>query len=171
MKLDTNLKHMAILAVLVWVLAFMMGCGTKYANWVKEVNNPPAECEESVIYQTVPLADITSGIVIISLDEFVKMGEGYKSWAISMNTKVIELADNPMTTYVTFATEMTAEAMRLNEWWGSEVVVLVKPVFDAFLKIDKPMNVCDRAFIKSFCQRRIGSLQRQACFLSFCPLG
>lgn len=140
--------------LLLCVLALIGGC-SKYRLAISALNQVNEQCADSIIYRTIPAPDITSGIIQISLNQFVKANEGYRSWALSIHQKAISLVDDPAMTPAKFATEIVAETLKINEWWGAELVRLVEPVFDVFKVTNTLMSNCDREFIKRFCQARL----------------
>ena len=153
-----------ILLLCVLLMAFVGGC-SKYRVAVSAINQVNEECANSIIYKTIPAPDISSGIIQISLNQFIKANEGYRSWAISINQKAIDLVQDPAMTPAKFGAEITAATLQINKYWGAELVRLVEPVFDAFAATKTPMDQCDREFIKRFCQQRIEHWENMA-FLS-----
>ena len=152
-----------LLLLCVLLLAFA-GC-SKYQVAVSAINQVNEECANSIIYRTIPAPDISSGIIQISLNQFIKANEGYRSWAISINQKAIDLVEDPTMTPAKFATEITASTLQINQYWGAELVRLVEPVFDAFAATNTKMDQCDREFIKRFCKQRLEHWENVA-FLS-----
>ena len=142
------------LLLLFCVFVLVAGCA-KYKLAISSLNAISDECQNSIIYRTIPAPDISSGIIQISLNQFIKAGPEWRSWAISINQKAIELADDPAMTPAKFAAEITAEVMLINKWWGAELVRLVEPVFDAFKTTNGLMDQCVREFIKRFCKQRL----------------
>ena len=154
-------KLLLLLCVLLMAFA---GC-SKYRVAVSAINQVNEECANSIIYNTIPAPDISSGIIQISLNQFIKANEGYRSWAISINQKAIDLVDDPAMTPAKFAAEITAATLQINKYWGAELVRLVEPVFDAFAATNTKMDQCDREFIKRFCKQRLEHWENVA-FLS-----
>ena len=152
-----------LLLLCVLLMAFA-GC-SKYRVAVSAINQINEECANSIIYKTIPAPDISSGIIQISLNQFIKANEGYRSWAVSINQKAIDLVEDPAMTPAKFAAEITAATMQINQWWGAELVRLVEPVFDAFKTTNGLMDKCDREFIKRFCKQRLEHWENVA-FLS-----
>ena len=158
------MKKLLIFLVVMGFVAATFGCA-KYKLVISAINQASKECSNSTIYKLVPLPEISSGVIQISLNQFIKANEGYRTWAMSINNKAIELVDDPTTTNDKFATEITAQTMQINKWWGSELVRLAGPVFAALTGNYEVMDQCDRELIRTFCKQRLEHWQSVA-FLS-----
>jgi hypothetical protein len=148
------------LFILLVALSFI-GC-TGWSNFVSDLGGIPEGCEESPIYKAIPMADLAKGPITVMLDQV--NNEGYRSWALSMNKKAIEVASDPNSTYSDFALKIFSETMEVNKWWGSEIVALSAPIFNSFTGDYNKMDDCTRSYIISFCTMRLNTLEAKYPF-------
>lgn len=166
------MKKLSVLLVSVClVFGIVFGCAQyqQYTSWVRDTNNVPSECQDSIVYNHIPMADLTKGILQVTA-QFVSANEGYRRWGISLHKKAIELAKDPNMTNAKFATKLIEEAKLINEYWG-QTLVAVQDALRMFLKV-RPlelMNECDRAYIIDLSTTRISVLESGLDLQSFLP--
>lgn len=144
-------------APIFFVLILLFSCET-YKIRVAALNSISEECKGSIIYSTIPAPKIASGILQVSLVQFLDSNTGYRKWAKEICEKVILLAKDDSTTNTSFATTILSETARINSWWGSTFLLPAQEVFDELLKSTTKMNKCDREFIIEYGTTRLEKL-------------
>lgn len=141
------------------VLLLLSGCA-QYKSKMLLLNAASMQCQDSIIYQTIPLPKISLGIIHIAADGFLMSNEGYRKWALEIVEKSVTLAKDPSTTYGSFASTIISNTSTLNEWWGSAYMKPVIEVFTLFSQAGtKNMDQCDRDFIIKYGEERIEKLK------------
>ncbi len=161
--LKASIMCWIVVAFLVALLLNMNGCA-KYKAWVGAVNQVDLQCPDSLIMKVVPAPKLTSGIIVMALDQI--KDPRYLELAMVINQKALKLADEADITYDKFAEEILAACLDAKKVWGSDIIHILQPVQDAFVGNLAVMDECDRDLIKYFSMMRIRDLQDQMSFLS-----
>ena len=150
--------HGTLRVLAFFLCLFLLASCETYKIRVAALNGITKECEGSIIYSTIPAPKIASGILQISLDQFLSSNAGYRKWAKEICTKMVELAKDDTTTNLSFATTILTSTVSINSWWGSALLIPVQEVFDEMLKSSTKMNKCDRDFVIEYGTTRLEKL-------------
>lgn len=128
------MKHFVIIVICLTLI----GCATP--------GTFPKGCENSVIYQTVPQADLVGVFGVVAIAEGLALKPEARPLMCSMTKSMMDVLDKQQITYLDFATILTDNVKWLNTYFGARILIY-KQLFIAF---DQPVNIdkCDLDYLK-----------------------
>ncbi len=138
-------KMMSLFFVVIFVFTMVTGCCTT----LHQGQLVPQGCENSVVYKTVPYADLMGGVIaVIGFEAYknavVKKGLDPTPFVKAVENVIIAL-DNPSLTYPQFVVAMAQTNEQLMKHAGLEIVFLAS-LLDTMSNQNMVIDACDKAY-------------------------
>jgi hypothetical protein len=119
------------------VLFLVAGCAT--------TPTIPAGCGKSVIYKSVPNADLIGTLGVVAIAEGMAVKPEAKVFICGMSTSMMTALTDEKLTYLDFATILTDNVKWLNTYFGQRILIYKA----LFIEFDKPIAIspCDHDYL------------------------